>query len=227
MSRLARDERLTVSAGVLAALLAALGGAVWGFAADRLAARWPAHEPHDAPDRGLDWRTIFVTVAGAVAFAALVARYSDARDLLVLGTYSAALIVLLATDLDQKLLPDLLTLPMIALAGLALVAGWSPLLEGDRNALLVGVAAGIGAPLILFVLDILLKGALGAGDLKLAVSIGLLAGASRFFTGFVVASAASSFVLLALIAARRIGLRTAIPFGPVLIGAAFVAMLLP
>jgi leader peptidase (prepilin peptidase)/N-methyltransferase len=168
-----------------------------------------------------------VAIVSAIAFAALVVRFSDPRDVLLLGVYTAALAVLLATDLDQKLLPDALTLPLMVLTAVMLVVDWSPLLAGTPNALVNGVAAGIGAPVILFLLDILLKGALGAGDLKLSVSIGLLAGISRFFTGFVIASAASSFVLLALIAARRIGLRTAIPFGPVLIGAAFVAMFLP
>ena len=211
---------------ILAVAVVALAGAAWGVAADRLAARWPQHEP-DTPHRGVDWRTAFVAIVSAVAFAALVMRFSDPRDVLLLGVYSAALVVLLATDLDQKLLPDALTLPLIVLTALMLAVDWSPLLAGTPNALLNGVAAGIGAPVILFLLDILLKGALGAGDLKLSVSIGLLVGISRFFTGFVIASAASSFVLLALIAARRIGLRTAIPFGPVLICAAFLAMLLP
>lgn len=211
----------------LFAILAAILGGIWGVAADRIAAQWPAHEPHDAARRGIDWRTIFVGLAGAVVFGALVLRFPDPRDLLILGAYSAALILLLATDLDQKLLPDALTLPLIALAAVVLVAGWSPLLAGGPNALLNGLAAGIGAPLILFLLDFVLKGALGQGDLKLAVSIGLMSGIARFFTGFVLASAASSFVLLGLIAARRIGLKTAVPFGPVLICAAFVAMFLP
>jgi leader peptidase (prepilin peptidase)/N-methyltransferase len=210
----------------LALFVVAAAGAAWGVAADRLAARWPEHEP-DTPRRGIDWRTAFVAIVSAIAFAALVVRFSDPRDVLLLGVYTAALAVLLATDLDQKLLPDALTLPLMVLTAVMLVVDWSPLLAGTPNALVNGVAAGIGAPVILFLLDILLKGALGAGDLKLSVSIGLLAGISRFFTGFVIASAASSFVLLALIAARRIGLRTAIPFGPVLIGAAFVAMFLP
>jgi leader peptidase (prepilin peptidase) / N-methyltransferase len=215
-----------VTEEALALLTAGFLGAIWGLAADRLAARWPEHDP-GTPHRGVDWRTAFVAICGAAAFAALSVRFSDPRDLLLLGAYSAALIVLLATDLDQKLLPDALTLPLIVLAGVVLVAGWSPLLAGTPNALVNGVAAGIGGPVILFLLDILLKGALGAGDLKLAVSIGLLTGISRFFTGFILASAASSFVLLALIAARRIGMKTAIPFGPVLICAAFLAMLLP
>jgi leader peptidase (prepilin peptidase)/N-methyltransferase len=207
------------------ALLAGAGGAILGVLADRLAVRWPEHEP-DTPPRGLDWRTVLVAATGAVVFAAVVLRWPEPRDLLILGAYSAALLVLLATDLDQKLLPDVVTLPLIAFAGIVLVLGWSPLLADKELALVSGIAAGIAAPVLLFVTDYLLKGALGEGDLKLAVSLGLLAGVSRLFTGFLIASIASSVVILALIALRRIGLRTAIPFGPVLIFAAFAAMLL-
>lgn len=210
----------------LPALLAGLLGAAYGVVADRLAARWPEHEEGVA-FRKPDWRTVVAAAAGAAVFAGLVLRWSDARDLLLLGGYAAALIVLLATDLDQKLLPDVITLPLIGVTAAILVAGWSPLLAGQPGALASGLAAGIGTPVILLLLDILLKGALGAGDLKLAMSIGFLAGVSRVFTGFVVASVASSVILIALIAARRISLQTAIPFGPVLIGGAFIAMLLP
>jgi len=208
----------------LFALLAGALGLLLGIAADRLAARWPEHEAGVQP-RGIDWRTFAVGGTGAVVFAALVTRYSEPRDLMILGPFSAALVVLLATDLDQKLLPDVITLPLIGFAAVVLVAGWSPLLANRELALLSGIAAGIGAPVLLFASDYVLKGALGMGDLKLAVSVGLLAGVSRFFAGFLVASIGSSIVILALIAARRIGLRSAIPFGPVLIFAAFAAML--
>lgn len=208
------------------AAVAALVGGVFGFLADRLAARWPEHEPGVAP-RGLDWRTALVVLAGAGIFGALVLRWPDPRDLAVLGIYCAALIVLLATDLDQKLLPLELTLPLIAFSGLVLVAGWSPLLTPDLAGVLSGVAAGLGAPLFLAVTDRVLTGALGAGDLKLAMALGLMSGASRLFSGFLVSSVLASLLLLLLIAARRLGMRTAIPFGPILIGAGFVAALLP
>lgn len=207
-------------------LLLALVGALLGFAADRLATRWPEHEPGVTP-RGLDWRSVLLTLTGGLVFGALAARWADLAQLLILLAFSAALLVLLATDLDQRLLPDLITLPMIPIAAVVLVAGWSPLLVGKEFALFSGLAAAIGAPIFLFVTDLLLRGALGFGDLKLAVSIGLLAGVSRIFVGFLIASVGFAAVLLVLMAARRVGLRTAIPFGPVLIGAAFVAMLLP
>jgi leader peptidase (prepilin peptidase)/N-methyltransferase len=210
----------------IVALLLALVGALLGFGVDRLATRWPEHEP-DVTPRRLDWRTVLLTVGGGLVFGALGARWADPLQLLILLAFSAALLALLATDLDQRLLPDLITLPMIPIAAVVLVAGGSPLLAGKEFALFSGLAAAIGAPIFLFVTDLLLRGALGFGDLKLSVSIGLLAGVSRIFSGFLVASVGFAVLLLVLIAARRVGLRTAIPFGPVLIGAAFVAMLLP
>ncbi len=209
----------------IAAVLAGASGALLGFLADRLAARWPEHGV-DA-FRRLDWRTALLVVAGVLSFAALFVRWSDPRDLLVLGIYFAALVVLFATDLDQKLLPDLITFPLMAYALAMLLLGWNPLLEDKSLGLISGIAAGLGAPVLLFLSDRLLGGALGMGDLKLAVSVGLMSGVSGLFAGFVVASALSSIVLLALIAARRIGLRSAIPFGPILIAAGIIAALLP
>lgn len=215
----------------VAALLAGSVGALLGFAADRLAARWPEHETSDAttaaPTRPLDWRTVLVMVTGVAALAALAARWSEPRDVLVLGIYFVALTVLLATDLDQKLLPDLITFPLVAYALALLVLGWNPLLDGKSLGTISAVAAGIGAPVLLFISDRLLGGALGMGDLKLAVSLGLMSGISGLFAGFLIASALSSVVLLVLIASRRIGLRSAIPFGPILIAAGIIAALLP
>ena len=65
------------------------------------------------------------------------------------------------------------------------------------------------------------------GDLKLAVSLGLACGISQLVAGLIVASLASGIVLIALVLTRRLGLRTAIPFGPILILAAFLAVLRP
>jgi leader peptidase (prepilin peptidase)/N-methyltransferase len=204
----------------------ALAGAVLGFAADRLSIRWPAHEEDYRP-RGLDWRTAVLVIVGAVFFAGVAARWeSDLRSLAILAVIGAALIVLLATDLDQKLLPDLLTLPLIVVTGALLLLGWSPLLAGKDLGLVSGVAAAIVAPAFLFVTDRILRGDLGEGDLKLAVSVGLLCGLSLLVSGLLVASIGFSAVLLVLIALGRLSMRSPVPFGPVLILAAFVAALL-
>jgi leader peptidase (prepilin peptidase) / N-methyltransferase len=210
-----------VSAGVL---LAALLGGVLGLASDRLAARWPAHE--DGRVRGVDWRTPVVTLSGAVAFGALVARWPEPFDQAVLGLALAALLVLLATDLDQRLLPDVVTLPLAAYTLALALLDLSPTLAGTRLSVPVALVTGLAAPAVLLVTDRLFRGGLGMGDVKLAVSLGLLLGASRLLLGFLAASIVASVILVALMALGRIGRRTYIPFGPILIGAGVVGMLL-
>ncbi len=211
------QETLTVAA------LALVGGLI-GLIADRISVRWPAHLADYRP-RGLDWRTVFLTAGGAFVFGGLAARWLTQPGFLFLAAVCAALIVLLATDLDQKILPDLVTLPLIVVTGVWLVAGWSPLLAGKELGIASGIAAGVLDPEFLFVSDRLLRGDLGDGDLKLAVSVGLLTGISLLVTGLLVASILFSAVLLALMAVKKIGLKSAVPFGPVLIIAAFVAVL--
>ena len=80
---------------------------------------------------------------------------------------------------------------------------------------------------MLLVTDRLFGGALGMGDVKLAVSLGLMLGVSRLLAGFLVASVAGAVVLLVLIGLRRLSLKSAVPFGPVLIGAGVIGALLP
>lgn len=206
-------------------LIFAASGAVFGTLADRLSARWPSHT--DGSSRSIDWRTVAVLASGLLAFAALVMRWPEPRDQLVLGIYFAALIVLLATDLDQKLLPDLLTLPLIGYALVVLLLGWNPLLAGKELGAISGIAAGIGAPVVLVLTNRLFGGGLGMGDVKLAVSLGLMFGISHLVAGFLLASIGSSVLLVILIAARRLSLRSPIPFGPILIAAGILAGVLP
>lgn len=211
-------------------LVAALLGVAFGFGADRLASRWPLHT--DGAVRHIDWRTIAVMVGSGASFAALTAAWQDPSDLLILGIYVAALMILLATDLDQKLLPDLITLPLIVYAAVVTVLGLNPVLEGKANVLvadgdLASVLGAVLAPALLAISDRIFKGALGMGDLKLAVSLGLLFGVTQLFVGFLVASVAFAAVVLVLLLSRRLDLKTAVPFGPALIGAGVLAAVIP
>jgi leader peptidase (prepilin peptidase)/N-methyltransferase len=209
-----------------AAILAALLGAGFGFGADRLAARWPVHE--DSSVRRPDWRTISVTLASAAAFGLLAWRWSEPADLLVLGLYIGALMLLLATDLDQRLLPDLITLPLIVYAAAVTLLGLNPVLAGKAQVLvadgdLSAILAALLAPGLLALSDRIFRGALGMGDLKLAVSLGFMFGLTQLFAGFLAATVAFAAVVLVLVVTRRVTLKTAIPFGPALIGAGVLA----
>ena len=159
--------------------------------------------------------------------AALAVRWGDPRDLAVMAVYVAALVLLLATDLDQRILPDAVTLPMIPAALAVLVLGWDPLLAGNEFGLASGLAAGVAFPLLLFAGSVVFRGGLGLGDVKLLVSVGLLSGVSALLTSLLIASVAFGAVLLVLLALGRVGLRSYVPFGPVIIVAAAIAAVTP
>lgn len=200
-------------------------GGLFGFGADRLAARWPTHD--DGVVRRIDWRTVVVVLASAATLALLLGRWPDTQDRVVLGIFLGALMVLAATDLDQRLLPDVITLPLIGYALVVVLLDLDPLLSGKDLALVSAIGAGIGAPIMLLVTDRLFGGALGMGDVKLAVSLGLMLGVSRLLVGFLVASLAGAIILLLLISMRRLSLKSVVPIGPILIGAGVIGALLP
>jgi leader peptidase (prepilin peptidase)/N-methyltransferase len=193
----------------------AVAGAAWGLVADRIGARWPAHE--DGSTRPLDWRTVVTAAIGSLAFVGLLRYIDPVTSFAFVWIYVAALVVLLATDLDQRLLPDVITLPMIPYALLGAWLGVSPHVQLDSG-FIIDLAAAIGLPLLLLLLSIPFgRGAIGIGDLKLLISVGLLAGAERAVIGLIFGAILSAVVIVVLIAARRISLRSYIPYGPFII----------
>ncbi len=208
----------------LAIAVAGLLGLGWGFASDRIAARWPAHE--DGSIRPIDWRTWLVVVAGALAFGATVARFGSQPDeLLVIGVYVIALILLFATDLDQRLLPNVITFPLIAFALLAYATGSGPFVHSPED-LVWAAGAAVVVPLGLFLLAKPFgEGAIGEGDLKLLVSVGLLAGAENLFYGLISGALLAGVVVAILVLIRRLTLKSFVPYGPFLIAGTLWAIL--
>lgn len=205
----------------LVILLGVVGGA-WGFAADRIAARWPAHD--DGSVRPIDWRTPVVVIVGALSLGALTVRFTDPLVAVVFGAYLVALVLLLATDLDQRLLPDVITLPAIPLAFVFSLSGLNPLVP--VGVLPIAVAVAIGVPLLLWLLSIPFgAGAIGQGDLKLLVSVGLMVGPLRLVYGAIYGALLAGVVLVVLLLLRRITLKTFVPYGPFLIIGAIWAVL--
>jgi len=71
------------------------------------------------------------------------------------------------------------------------------------------------------------EGAFGGGDVKFLAGIGLLVGGLRLVLAVFVGALLSGVVILALLAAKRVTLKSYIPFGPFLILGAVWAALLP
>jgi leader peptidase (prepilin peptidase)/N-methyltransferase len=198
-------------------------GAVWGVVSDRLAARWPAHK--DGSVRRIDWRTLVVIVFGTAALAAVPDRFSDTAERALFGAVFAALVLLMATDLDQRLLPDEVTLPLIVLGAGALIWGGDSLV--NRQPMWLAIVGAGAVPLILYALSLPFgEGALGGGDIKFLAGVGLLIGMIRLVLAVFVGAMLSGLVIAGLLAAKRVTLKSYIPLGPFLIIGAVWASLL-
>jgi len=136
--------------------------------------------------------------------------------------WGAVLVALFWIDLDEQLLPDVLTFPG-TLLGLA-VAFQLP--HGTRHALL-GVLVGSGLLWLLAWLWIRYRRieGLGGGDIKLAAMFGVVLGWKLTILTLFLAALAGT-IWGGVLMARRLGTsQTALPFGVLLAPAAMVALL--
>ncbi|MFE5937571.1 prepilin peptidase [Streptomyces sp. NPDC056470] len=166
-------------------------------------------------------------VLTALACAAL-AAVTGPRPELAVWLLLAPFGVLLATvDVRVHRLPDPLTLPLAA--AVPLLLSGAELLPYDAgswvHALLGGVALG-GGYLVLFLIR---PSGMGLGDVKLALCVGAALGWYGWgvlFVGTFAAFSAGSLYGLGLVVLRRGSRKSAIPFGPFMIGGALVGLLL-
>jgi leader peptidase (prepilin peptidase)/N-methyltransferase len=200
----------------LAAIAIGLVFAIGGAAAERLASVWP---PDEAQRRPTGIRTVLLAAASGLAGGVLVARsqlpwWATAVYLVLLGF----LIVLTATDLEQRRLPHIALDPLILVA-----AAFVPFNPGVQPLdALIGAASAVA---FLGVLAIGVRGGLAVGDLYLVAPIGLMLGWPVIFTALFAAAFLAAGTSLVLLAARRVGMRSYIPFGPFLVGGAVLALL--
>jgi leader peptidase (prepilin peptidase)/N-methyltransferase len=157
--------------------------------------------------------------------AALPGRFEDPLARALFGAWFLALILLLAIDLDQRLMPDELTLPVIPIGLLYAISGLNPLVGPELGPAILGaivIPAALYLPSIPFG-----AGAFGLGDVKLLAGLGLVVGLERAFSGVVWGLFVGGAVILGLLVARRIGRRSYVPFGPFLVAGALWAALGP
>ena len=198
----------------------AVGGifAVIGAAAERLASAWPPDEASHVPPGP---RTIVLAVLSGLSGRrdrGALASCRGGRPLVYL-VLLGLMIVLAATDLDQRRLPHVVLDPLIVLA--VVFVPFNPAVE-PLSALIAAVAA-VG---FLGALALIVRGGLAVGDLYLVAPIGLMLGWPAIFTALFAAAFLAAGTSLVLLAARRVGMRSYIPFGPFLVGGAVLALVL-
>jgi leader peptidase (prepilin peptidase)/N-methyltransferase len=194
-----------------------LAFAVIGAASERLASVWP---PDEAQRRPTGWRTALLSAGSAVAAVLVVLRsqlppWATAAYLVLL----ALLVMLTATDLEQRRLPHLVLDPLIVLA--AAFMPFNPAVEPA-----MAIIGAVAAVAFLGALALVVRGGLALGDLYLVAPIGLMLGWPVIFTALFAAAFLAAGSSLALLATRRVGMRSYIPFGPFLVGGAVLALLL-
>jgi leader peptidase (prepilin peptidase) / N-methyltransferase len=190
--------------------------AILGAGAERLASVWPEDEASRSSP-GL--RTVLLAAAaagagGAMAWRSTLPPWATAVQLLIL----AILILLTATDLEQRRLPHLLLDPLIVVA-VAFVP-FNPTVA-PLNAV-IGTAAAVA---FLGVLGLIIRGGVALGDLYLVAPLGLLLGWPAIFAAIFVAALLSAVTAIALLVSRRVGLKSYIPFGPFLVAGAVITLL--
>jgi leader peptidase (prepilin peptidase)/N-methyltransferase len=201
----------------VASIVAGVAFAVAGALSERIASVWPADE---ARRRDPSWRTVALALVSALAATAIVARselpwWATAIYLVLL----ALLLVLTATDLEQRRLPHVVLDPLILVA--AVFVPFNPAVEPLTA--LIGAGAAVA---FLGTLALVVRGGLAVGDLYLVAPIGLMLGWPVIFTALFAAAFLAAGASLVLLAGRRVGMRSYIPFGPFLVGGAVLALLL-
>ena len=170
------------------------------------------------------WSPLLLACAGLL-FGLTAWRFGLAWEVPAFLVLAGAAVPLTVIDLRHRLLPNRILVPA-SVAGASLLT-LAAALTGDWPALL---RAGLGAVLlfaVFLILALISPRSLGMGDVKLAGFIGLFLGWLGWTTlvlgalaGFVV----QAVVALLLLAGRRIGLRSELPFGPAMLLGAAIAI---
>lgn len=165
----------------------------------------------------ISWRYPALELAsGALAAGSILAFGASWRGLAVM-VMALALVPVVAIDLEHKLIPNIVVLPAAAVALVFMILD-------DPSRWWVPVAGAAGAAGFLGILWLVYPRGMGFGDVKLALLLGAVLGAS-VIPAFFIAFLGGSVLGIVLMARHGKGARkTAIPFGPYLAVGALLAL---
>jgi leader peptidase (prepilin peptidase)/N-methyltransferase len=128
---------------------------------------------------------------------------------------SYALIAITFIDLEHRIIPNRITLPLIV-GGLAF-----RLFQGELVSAIIGGLAGGG---ILLIIALLYPGGMGYGDVKLLAVSGVFLGWQKALLILFVGSALGVIIMTPLLILKKIDRKTPFPFGPFLAAASLIAI---
>ena len=168
----------------------------------------------------VSWMYPAVEIVTALAFVVTYLTYGLTLLSVVRVIFACALIVLFVTDLQHKILPNVITLP-----GIVIGFACSVFLPPGWVSSLIGVLVGGGVLFAIAEVYYRVRGqeGLGMGDVKLLAMIGAFLGWKLVLLTLVFASFTGSLAGGVLIASGRGGMKYALPFGTFLAVGALLA----
>ncbi len=156
-------------------------------------------------------RSIIVELVTSGFFVFLLWHYNEGLSLRLglMVLYTAILILITVTDLEHRLIFNIVILPAILLAAVA--AFLTPDLRW--KVALLGGATGF---ILSFLAYLLGRGALGQGDVTLSTFLGLIIGFPHILLSLIFGVFLGGIVSLLLLVTGRVTLKTFIPYGPFL-----------
>ena len=159
-------------------------------------------------------RSVAIELLIPIFFVFLLWQYGVSLKLGLILLYTAILILITVTDLEHRLIFNLVTIPSILLALAA--AFITPTLTW-RSALLGGGVA-FAMVYLIWLLGVLVygSGAFGVGDITLSTFLGLILGFPNILLSLIFGIFLGGFVAVLLVITRRSGRKSFIPYGPFL-----------
>ena len=174
-------------------------------------------------DTPINLRYPLVEAGLAVVYGYLWIMFGPSVKLGLYLIYTAIFALILITDIERRLILNVVTYPAIAFALVASfftpgMKWWSAVVGG-----VIGFLVFLGVEMVG---DALFgSGALGAGDVKLAALVGLVTGFPLIIEALVLTILIGAGTSLILLVTRVRGLRDYVPYGPFLIAGAVVTLL--
>jgi len=134
-------------------------------------------------------------------------KFGPSFDFLVYAVVAPALVIITAIDIEHQIIPDVITLPGIALG---LVVGTYTIGYADS---LFGFFAGGG---LFYLLAVLSNGGMGGGDIKYIAAVGALLGWQKVLLVIFIGALLGSVVGVFQITVQKKSRKSLIPFGPFL-----------
>jgi len=163
-----------------------------------------------------------VELGNGLLYIFLYSQYHLSVQGLVVAILATALLIVSSIDLVYMIIPDVITLPGIAV-GICTSLWLTPV--GVGNAVL-GVLLGGGLFLLMAVLSVVIlhREGMGGGDIKLIAMIGAFLGWPAVFVTIFLGAVLGALVGIILMLVRLKGRKEPLPFGPFLALGAFLAM---